>query len=132
MSNVSVVEAFINAIRCGDVETALNQLDEDVHVSEPARMPLGLGGDYNGKRSFIGFLHNIAAVYDVKVRGMKVIDGDDLAVALVDLTWTAHSTGASLETQFCELYTVSAGKITGINVFPKDTAALHEIAVGPQ
>lgn len=33
------------------------------------------------------------------------MDAGDLAVARLDLTRTAHSTGASLDTQFCELYT---------------------------
>jgi ketosteroid isomerase-like protein len=102
MANVAVVQAFITAFGSGDAETALDQLHDDVQVSEPAGLPIG--------------------------------DAGDMAVAHLNLTWTAHSTGASLDTQFCELYTVDGDKITSINVFPKDTKALYDLtaaAVAP-
>ena len=103
----------------------LDQLHDDVQVSEPAGLPIG--GEYSGKAAFVGFLGKVAATYDVKIHRAKVMDAGELAVAHLDLTWTAHSTGASLDTQFCELYTVDGDKITSINVFPKDTKALYEL-----
>ena len=96
-----------------------------MQVSEPASLPIG--GEYAGKAAFVGFLGKVADTYDVKIHRAKVIDAGDVAVAHLDLTWTAHSTGASLDTQFCELYTVDADKITSINVFPKDTKALYDL-----
>jgi hypothetical protein len=51
MSNVAVVEAVINALIFGDTGTALDHLDNDVHVSEPAGR--SMGGEYIGKTAFV-------------------------------------------------------------------------------
>ena len=125
MANVAVVQAFITAFGSGDAETALDQLHDDVQVFEPASLPIG--GEYVGRAAFVGFLGKVAATYDVKIHRAEVRDAGDMAVAHLDLTWTAHSTGAGLDTQFCELYTVDGDKITSINVFPKDTKALYDL-----
>jgi ketosteroid isomerase-like protein len=103
MANVAVVQAFITAFGIGDAQTALGQLHDDVQVSEPASLPIG--GEYAGKAAFVGFLDEVAATYDVKIHRAKVMGAGDMAVARLDLTRTAHSTGASLDTQFCELHT---------------------------
>jgi ketosteroid isomerase-like protein len=103
MANVAVVQPFITAFGSGDAETALDQLHDDVQVSEPASLPIG--GEYVGRAAFVGFLGKVAATYDVKIHRAKVMDAGDMAVARLDLTRTAYSTGASLDTQFCELYT---------------------------
>ena len=55
--------------------------------------------------AFVGFLAKVAATYDVKIHRAKVMDAGDMAVARLALTRTARSTGAGLDTQFCELYT---------------------------
>jgi ketosteroid isomerase-like protein len=103
MANVGVVQAFITAFDSGDAETALGHLHDDVQVSEPASLPIG--GEYAGKAAFAGFLAEVAATYDVKSHRVKAMGAGDMAVVRIDLTRTAHSTGASLDTQFCELYT---------------------------
>jgi ketosteroid isomerase-like protein len=125
MANVAVVETFITALGLGDAEAALGQLHDDVQVSEPASLPIG--GEYAGKAAFVGFLGKVAATYDVKIHRAEVMDAGDMALAHLHLTWTAHSTGASLDTQFCELYAIDGDKITSINVFPKDTKALYDL-----
>jgi ketosteroid isomerase-like protein len=125
MANVAVVETFITAFGSGDAETALGQLHDDVQVSEPASLPIG--GEYAGKAAFVGFLGKVAATYDVKIHRAEVMDAGDMALAHLHLTWTAHSTLASLDTQFCELYAIDGDKITSINVFPKDTKALYDL-----
>jgi ketosteroid isomerase-like protein len=129
MSDVTVVQNFLNAFATGDVEKALGLLHDEVQVSEPAGLPTG--GEYDGKPAFLGFLGKVAALYDVQVSGSRVIDGGDIAVAIIDSTWTAHATGARLATQYVELYTVEDGLITALNVFPKDTRALYELVQVP-
>jgi ketosteroid isomerase-like protein len=103
MANVAVVQAFITAFGCGDTETALGQLHDDVQVSEPASLPIG--GEYAGNAGFVGFLAKVAATYDVEIHRAKVMDAGEMAVARLEPTGTTHSTGAGLYTQFCELYT---------------------------
>jgi ketosteroid isomerase-like protein len=125
MANVAVVDAFIAALGSGDAEGALGQLRDDVRLSEPAGLPMG--GEYVSKAGFVDFLGKVAATYDVKIHRATVRDAGDVAVAHVDLTWTAHATGASVDTQFCELYTVDGDKIATIDVFPKDTRVLYEL-----
>jgi ketosteroid isomerase-like protein len=103
MANATVGQAFIAAFGSGDAETALGQLHDDVQVSEPASLPIG--GEYAGKAAFVGFLAGVAATYDAKIHRAEVMGAGDMAVARLDLTRTAHRTGASLDTQFCELHT---------------------------
>jgi ketosteroid isomerase-like protein len=93
MANVAVVQAFITAFVSGDAATALGQLHDDVHVSELASLPVE--GEYAGKAAFVGFLAEVAATYDVKIHWAKVMGAGDMAVFRIDLTRTAHSTGAS-------------------------------------
>jgi limonene-1,2-epoxide hydrolase len=128
MANIAVVEAFIAALGSGDAEAALGRLHDDVRVSEPAGLPMG--GEYVRKAGFVDFLGRVAATYDVKIHRATVHDAGEVAVAHLDLTWTAHATGASLNTRFCELYTVDGDKIAAIDVYPKDTRALYELLTG--
>jgi ketosteroid isomerase-like protein len=125
MSDSTVVQAFLDGFRAGDIETALSVLHDDLHVSEPAGLPTG--GEYRGKAAFVGFLQHVASLYEVELRGAKLIDGGDVTVAVIDATWTGRETGRQLVTQFVELYTVVDGLVTAINVFPKDTRALYEL-----
>ncbi|HEX4557737.1 MAG TPA: nuclear transport factor 2 family protein [Mycobacterium sp.] len=127
MSNTAIVEKFVKALGAGDAETGLPLLDPNVQVSEPAGLPAG--GEYDGLEAFLGFFAQVAATYDVKIHDVRVIDGGDVALALIDLSWTSIATGKTLETQFVEVYTTSEDKITSISVFPKDTRALYELTV---
>jgi ketosteroid isomerase-like protein len=127
MSDVAVVQTFLDAFGSGDVATALRVLHENVQVSEPAGLPTG--GEYDGREAFVGFLEKTGATYGVEIHDVTLRDGGDVTVAVVDTTWTSVATGARLETQFCELYTVADGKITALSVFPKDTRALYELTV---
>jgi hypothetical protein len=103
MANVAVVRAFITAFGCGDTQTALGQLHDDLQVSEPHSLPIG--GEYAGNARFVGFLATVAATYDVKIHRAKVMNAGDMAMARLEPTRTMHSTGAGLDTQFCELHT---------------------------
>lgn len=94
MANVDVVQAFITAFVSGDAETALGHLHDDVQVTEPVSLPIG--GEYAGKAAFVGFLAEVAATYDVKIHRAKAMGAGDMAVVRIDLTRTAHSTGASV------------------------------------
>jgi ketosteroid isomerase-like protein len=127
MTRVAVVQTFIDAFAAGDAQTALAQLHDDVRVSEPAGLPMG--GEYASKSEFIGFLSKAAATYDVAIHRADVNDAGDVALARLHMTWTARATGASLDTELCELYTVTDDKISAINVFPKDTRALYELTI---
>jgi ketosteroid isomerase-like protein len=126
MSNIAIVEQFVKALGAGDAEAGLSLLDPQVQVSEPAGLPIG--GEYDGLEAFIGFFAQVATTYDVKIHDVRVIDGGDIAIALIDLTFTSLATSLKLNTQFVEIYTTDKDKITSISVFPKDTRALYELA----
>lgn len=127
MSNVAVVETFINALISVDTETALGHLDNDVHVSVPAGLPMG--GEYIGKAAFFVFFGKVASTYEIEIDRRRVLDTGKVVLAVIDSNWTARRTAASLRTQVCEFFTVADAKITAINMFPKDTRALYEITV---
>jgi ketosteroid isomerase-like protein len=130
MSNTAIVEQFVKALGAGDAETGLPLLAPNVQVSEPAGLPMG--GEYDGLEAFLGFFAQVADTYDVKIHDVNVIDGGDIAIALIDLTWTSLATTKKLDTQFVEIYTTNEDKITSISVFPKDTRALYELTLPTQ
>lgn len=65
MSNVAVVEAFVNALISRDTETALGHLDNDVHVSAPAG--LAMGGEYIGKTAFVDFIGKLTSICEIEI-----------------------------------------------------------------
>lgn len=127
MANTAIIEQFVRALGAGDAETGIPLLSPDVQVSEPAGLPVG--GEYDGLEAFLGFFAQVAQTYDVKIHDVRVIDGGDVAVSMMNMTFTSLATSRTLDTQYVEVYTTDNDKITSISVFPKDTRALYELTL---
>jgi ketosteroid isomerase-like protein len=127
MDGTAVVEEFLRLMGHGQASCALGLVSDDVTVSEPEGLPHG--GEYRGKKAFVEVLRALAANYRLDVADVRVINGGSVIVAMADVQWTSVSTGRSLDTRLCELYTVADGLITSIEVFPKDTRMLHQLTI---
>ena len=97
MSNIAVVEAFTNALISGDTETAQGHLDNEVHVSAPAGLPMG--GEYIGKTSFVDFIGKLTSIYEIEIDRRRVFDTGEVVLAVIDSYWTARRTAASIRTR---------------------------------
>jgi limonene-1,2-epoxide hydrolase len=116
MSNVAIVEAFINALISWDTETAPGHLDNYVQVSAPADLPMD--GEYIGKAAFLDFCRKVTSTFEVEIDHRRVLDTGEVVLAVIDSSWTARRTGASIRTQVCGRFTV-ADRITAIQRVPE-------------
>jgi ketosteroid isomerase-like protein len=121
----AVVAELVGALAALDVEALQRLVDADVRVTEPASLPYG--GVYQGHAGFFeDLLPKIAGNFAIGVEEPRVFAGDGAAVAAMTIVYTAHTTGESYRTRYVEIYTVEAGLITAIDVFPQDAGALGD------
>ena len=121
----AVVKEFLAAIASADLQAASALIDPDVVVIEPASLPYG--GIYRGAEAFFGTLTKaIFEAMELSFGDVVVFDGGDTVAARIDLTFTARGTRQTLAMPVVEAYDVRAGKISKIEVFPHDTAALTQ------
>ncbi|TGD73309.1 nuclear transport factor 2 family protein [Mangrovimicrobium sediminis] len=119
----AVVQGLINSVLAGDLEGMFSHLAEDLVVDEP--LSLAIGGVHRGKQEFLkGVIEGITAKADMRIHDYRVISESDQVVVNMTLEFIGHSNGATLEMPYVELYTVSDGLISRIDVYPKDTKAL--------
>jgi hypothetical protein len=90
-----------------------------------------MGGEYIGKAAFVDFFGKVASTFELEIDHRRASDAGEVVLAVIDINWTARRTAASIRSQVCELFTVTAGKITAIQRLPKDTRARYEITVEP-
>jgi ketosteroid isomerase-like protein len=128
MSNhddVAVVRAFTDAMRAGDIHTCLTMIDPDLVFSEAESLPFG--GDYHGKDGFLQLLRNVSRHLKVELATPEITGGDGLVAVRVHGTMTARATGRSMQMDVVDLYRLSAGKVTRVDVFYKEPTAVTDL-----
>lgn len=130
MSDTTVVATFFDRLGAGDVPGALSLMHDDVRLLEPAGLPTG--GEYVGKDGFLSFAEKTRSVYRPTVHARKLSDAGDVTLVEFDVTFTSCVSDTHVDTRVVELYTVVDGLITRIDVYPKDTRAMYELALPAQ
>jgi ketosteroid isomerase-like protein len=120
-----VVEDLLKALETIDVEVLKELVDQDVEVIEPEGLPYG--GVYRGADAFFGdLLPEIAGPFEIGVEDAKVFDGGDAAAANMTVVYTSRRTGETIRMPYVEIYGVTDGLISKIDVYPQDVTALTE------
>ncbi len=125
----AVVQRVLDAFAAGDMESARSAISPDVTVDEAASLPFG--GAYVGRDGFFGMLESLGAAYEVAVTGQELVSVADRVYLHLQMTFTARATGRSVSLSGVEVYRVSDGMITGIDVYYKDTHALVDMIEAP-
>ena len=121
----AVVRGLIDAVSAGDVQGMLSRLAPDVEVIEPPSLPYG--GVHQGIEAFVsGVIEVMLAKAEMGATNHRFISaGDTVAVSML-ASARSRRTGKVLQMPFVELYTVTDGLISRIDVYPQDTRRLAE------
>lgn len=123
--SASVVQEFYAAMKTMDMSAILGVLDEEVVIVEPPALPYG--GTTRTRDEFFdkvfGYTNSRASfgVDTSEVFG----DGDQVA-GHFSATFTAHGSGETFVLNQAELYEVTDGKITRVEIFQHNTRELIE------
>jgi ketosteroid isomerase-like protein len=119
-----VARALYRALGQGDVAGTLDRLAEDVILDEPPELPWG--GVHRGHDAFVGLvLAGMTAGVDMAIAEVVVIAGEDgEVVGRLSGTFTARATGESIPVTMVELLDIVGDKVTKVDVYTKDPAAL--------
>ena len=121
--SASVVKAFHDAMKSMDPAALVAALADDLIVVEPPSLPYG--GTTTSRDEFFG---KVVGYTDprasFRVETAEVFgDGERLA-GYFTATFTAHGSGETILFDQAEIYEVSNGLITKVEVFQRDTPAL--------
>jgi ketosteroid isomerase-like protein len=123
--DVAVVRAFTDAMRAGDIDTCLTMIAPDLVFSEAESLPFG--GDYHGEDGFLQLLREVGRHLKVELGTPEITGGKGLVAVRVDGTMTARATGRSMQMDVVDLYRLSAGKVTRVDVFYKEPTAVADL-----
>ncbi len=123
--SASVVQAFYDAMRSMDPAALAASFSEDVVVVEPRSLPYG-GTTTSRDEFFEKVLGYTSQRASFRVETSEVFgDGDHLAGHFT-ATFTANGSGETVLMDQTEIYEVSDGVITKVQVFQHDTHAVIE------
>jgi ketosteroid isomerase-like protein len=128
--NVDVVERFEHAFVRGDMDEVMALVDEDIVVHEAQSLPYP--GDHRGHDGFLRLTDAFNRVWEISSPlDLTFLDaGDTRVVVLVGFDVVARATGRPLRLELAEIYTVRDGKITDLDIYYRDTAAIVEATGG--
>jgi len=128
--NVEVVQRFEDAFVRGDMDEVLSLLTPDVVVHEAPSLPYP--GDHRGHDGFLRLADAFNTVWEiVSDLDLTFLDaGETRVVVLVAFDVMTRPTGVPLRLRLVEVYTVRDGRISDLDVYYRDTAAIVEATDG--
>jgi ketosteroid isomerase-like protein len=121
VTGAEVVRELARRFQAGDRDGARALMHPDIRVEQAASLPHG--GVHEGHAGLDRMGAAFAEHWDRTIGGSRILDADPV-VQVTTQTWTARTTGRSATVDVVELMTVADGQVTGIRVFPQDTALL--------
>lgn len=122
---LTLVEAFYEAMRRGDVAGVLALADERVTVSQSDRLPWG--GRFEGREEFARFAAGVRAHVTSEVIVERTIAAGDRVAVTGWSRGTVVRTGHAFEVPLVHLFTVVQGRLAALEVLvdvPAMTVAL--------
>ena len=121
--NMDLVRRFMAATGAERQHERRSLLHDDFVVHEAGGLPFS--GDYHGPQGFFELLNRMNDVLDLAVGSIATEPlGDDAVAARFRLTFISRASGKSVEMALVEIYTVRDGRITELDVYYKDPAAI--------
>lgn len=126
---VAVVEQFLKAFQAGDVEGVFALVHPDIVVNEAEGLPYP--GDHVGIAGMQGLVGQIMTLFDMSLESYEVVgSGGSVAVAKLLMKFTNRTSGRTVMMPGVELYRTTDGKVSGIDVFYKDSKAIADLVDG--
>lgn len=121
--NVAVVQAFADAFNRGDLPGALALLADDGIVDEAGGMQHS-GVFTGGAKGFASLVEIMTKNLDARIDECELLDAGEVVVSKMVLTFSSKHTSRSTRQRVTELYTVKDGKITFLDSYYKNPAAV--------
>ena len=123
---ISVLAGFYDSYRSGNWTELAERTSPDAVWRQAASLPWA--GEWRGPDGFAAMMARIQECLTLSVtKNQSSAFGDDGVLVEVEATFTARSSGRSLETKLIELYRVQDGLVQGAEAFYLDTHALVEL-----
>lgn len=127
-ADVAVAEQFLKAFSAGDVETVFSLAHPNIVIHEGEGLPYA--GDHVGLEGFQGLLGQVMTPFEMSLDSYEVSDGGSCAVAKLLMSFTSRASGRTIKMPGVELYTVTDGQVSDIDVYYKSTQAIADLAAG--
>jgi ketosteroid isomerase-like protein len=125
----ATVERFVQAIVEERFDDARALLHDDFVVCEAGGLPYS--GEYRGPQGFFELLGKMNDAMELAPNPeFQYLLADDTVAMRYRLTFTARTSGQSVEMNLVEIYTVRDGLIAGLDVYYKDPAAVAALLAG--
>ena len=126
---LQTVQAYFAAAGKQDAAALFATLAEDAVITVPASLPYG--GTYTGTGGFTQALAGFASAWEnSETTDLTLIADGAIVVALSRMTATARSSGRPIDTRIAEVFHLKEGKITQVQPYYQDTAALLDALTG--
>ena len=114
----------IEAFNRGDIETVLEQLDDEVEVYTPPELPNA--GTYRGHDGFLRWIAQWSEAWEEFRLELERIDfvGEHYEVVTVRQFGRGAGSGVEVEMRIAQLYEVHDGKATRLHYYPDRETAL--------
>jgi ketosteroid isomerase-like protein len=122
MSAADAGRNMVEALGRGDLAAALQTIDPTVVMVQSTSLPWG--GHYHGHQGIQKFATAMFQLCDAALLDLEIHDAGDVAVSKILTRFTARASGRAIEFPVVEIYHATEGKLTRIEPYYRDQAAL--------
>ncbi len=123
--DVQLVRRFIERVSSGDIEAAIQHLDDRAVIDEAGDLPYS--GRYVGPRGLWQFVKKIPHSLRIQIQSLEVASASSFVVSKLRLLFVSRSTGRKVAMEAVEIYRVEAGLITHVDVYYKSASAIRAL-----
>jgi ketosteroid isomerase-like protein len=129
-SNAATVRSFYELFIEGRTDDACRLLHDDFVVREPPGLPYS--GEHHGADGFLELMRQIGESMEVGFEAVEFVEGGDKVLTLLTCRFASRSSGESVVTKIIEVFTLRAGRISEMEVFYQDAAAIARLLHGEE
>jgi ketosteroid isomerase-like protein len=121
----AVAERFLKHFTAGELQAAQGLLADSAVIDEPHDLPYS--GRYLGPAGLVQFFRKLPQSLKIRIESSEVSSTGDTVVVRLKLLFESRKTARCVRMDAVELYTVTAGKISSVDVYYKGSAAIREL-----
>ena len=127
-ADVELVERFMQAFVAGDLETVFELCHPELVIKEADGVPYP--GDHVGIEGLQNLLTKILEPFEMRVDSYEVSGVGSCVMLRWLIEFKSRASGRSVMMPGVELYSIADGQVSEIDVYYKDTKAIHELVAG--
>jgi len=129
MSKVSesraIGDGLVADMLSGNLDGVLARLHPNIVVHEADSLPFG--GDWTGRDGFANLVANLSSYAELDIPEYTIYETAVGMVIVMQVTLTSRASAATLRTRIAEIYRLTDGLVSEIDVYYKDVKAVLEL-----